>query len=91
MSRGYVGSGVGVWRVSVGFMYSYGILIGMARPEIDDELIQKLDKIVDDSLAIPLTADRYSTNEKLRIVIEALEEFNEKNERSHIDEVYDPV
>lgn len=42
----------------------------MARPEIDDEHIEKMEEIINNSSAVPLPADELSTNQMFRIIID---------------------
>ncbi len=44
----------------------------MARPEIDDELIDKLAEIIDNVNDVPLPSDELSVNQQFRVVIESL-------------------
>lgn len=46
----------------------------MARPEIDDEHIEKLYEIIDEATAVPLPADELSVNQQFRILVEAVYE-----------------
>ena len=60
----------------------------MARPEIDDEHIEKMEEIINNSVAVPLPADELSTNQQFRIIIDTvyseLEEARENGEDSMI-------
>ena len=44
----------------------------MARPEIDDEHIEKMEEIINGSSAVPLPADELSTNQMFRIIIDQI-------------------
>jgi hypothetical protein len=44
----------------------------MVRPEIDDEHIEKMEEIIDNSVAVPLPADELSTNQMFRIIIDQI-------------------
>jgi predicted TIM-barrel enzyme len=60
----------------------------MARPEIDDEHIEKMEEIINSSVAVPLPANELSVNQQFRIIIDTvyseLEEAREKGEDAMI-------
>lgn len=62
-------------------------MTGMARPEVDDDLIEKLEKIVDESTQVPLPPEELSVNQQLRILIEAAE----RSMREDDDSNYHPI
>jgi hypothetical protein len=45
---------------------------GMARPEIDDKHIEKMEEIIDDSVVVPLPSDELSVNQQFRIIIDVV-------------------
>jgi hypothetical protein len=57
----------------------------MARPEIDDEHIEKLSEIIDNSTAVPLPSDELSVNQQFRIVVEAVYEEMQRREEDNQD------
>jgi len=57
----------------------------MKRPEVDDENIERLDRIINKSVAVPLPADELSINQKLRIVTTALITEIEEIEKGGVD------
>lgn len=59
-------------RCPVGFMSIVSLGGHMARPEIDDDLIHKLGKIIDEMNDIPLPADELSVNQQFRLVVDSL-------------------
>lgn len=46
----------------------------MRRPEIDDDVIEMLEDVINQSVAVPLEADELSINQQLRIAVTALHE-----------------
>jgi hypothetical protein len=44
----------------------------MFRPELDDDLKEKVAEIVDESVTVPLPADELTFNQQLRIIVRAL-------------------
>ena len=44
----------------------------MARPEIDDEHIEKMEEVIDYSVGVPLPSDELSVNQQFRIIIETV-------------------
>lgn len=53
--------------------------LNMARPEIDDEVVERIDKIIDDATVMPLPAERFSVNEKLMVLVSAVEEHKKES------------
>lgn len=45
---------------------------GMRRPEIDDDVIEMLEEVINESVAVPLGADELSINQQMRIAVTAL-------------------
>lgn len=52
----------------------------MARPEVDDGILEMADEICDKAVSVPLPADELSNNQKLRIVVTAVFEELEEND-----------
>jgi hypothetical protein len=53
----------------------------MARPEIDDEHIEKMAEIIDYSVGVPLPSDELSVNQQFRIIIDTVyDEYKEAKE-----------
>jgi hypothetical protein len=44
----------------------------MARPKVEDETIEKAAEIINESVTVPLPADELSTNQQLRIIVDAV-------------------
>jgi hypothetical protein len=44
----------------------------MARPEVDDDTLEKAEEIVDGSVTVPLPSDELSANQQLRIIVDAV-------------------
>jgi len=56
----------------------------MPRPEIDQEVINLVDEIIDEEM--PLPAENFSTNEKLRMIIEEVyQTWDENRENTTTD------
>lgn len=56
----------------------------MARPEIDDEHIEKMEEVIDYSVGVPLPSDELSVNQQFRIIIETV--YDEYQEAKKNDE-----
>ena len=75
-------------RSCVDFMYNARIMTGMVRPEIDEDIIEMLSEIIDESVEVPLSSDELSLNKQFRILVEAHYEYMNENESNRIDENY---
>ena len=63
----------------------------MARPEIDDDVIHKLEKIIDSVNDIPLPADELSVNQQFLLVVDSLQqEVQNKGSNEAMYLFYDP-
>ena len=50
----------------------------MARPEIDDEHIEKMGEVIDYAVGVPLPSDELSVNQQFRIIIDTVyDEYQE--------------
>jgi hypothetical protein len=86
LCRVRVGCASGVRRVYVGVVST----VCMARPEVDDEILEMAHEICDEAVTVPLPADELSTNQKLRIVVSsAYETLEEDNIVNTVDEQYE--
>lgn len=62
----------------------------MARPEVDDEILDMAGQICQDAVTVPLPAHELSANQKLRIVVSAVyETVEDDDEENHIDYHYE--
>lgn len=63
--------------------------VSMARPEVDDEILEMADEICQDAVTVPLPASELSANQQLRIVVSAVyETVEDGDEQNHIDYHY---
>ena len=44
----------------------------MARPQVDDDTLEKASEIIDESVTVPLPSDELSANQQLRIIVDAV-------------------
>ena len=86
LDRWFVGGVSGWRRVYVGGTYSGD----MARPEVDDDILDMAAEIVDESVTVPLPSDDLSFNQQLRIIIGAIysEVENAEDPKLIVDEHY---
>lgn len=63
---------VGVCTLCVGFLWVACYGRGMRRPEVDEEVIEMLEEVINESVAVPLPADELSINQQLRVAVTAL-------------------
>jgi len=61
----------------------------MPRPEIDQEVINLVDEIIDEEM--PLPAENFSTNEKLRMIIEEVYQTWDENREDTTTDGFLPV
>lgn len=52
----------------------------MRRPEVDDDIIEMLEEVIDNSVAVPLESGELSINQQLRIAVTALHEEVKKHD-----------
>ena len=65
--------------------------VDMARPEVDDDILEMADEICDNAVTVPLPADDLSNNQKLRIIVSAVyEELEEDGIVNTVDAQYTP-
>jgi hypothetical protein len=44
----------------------------MARPKVEDDTLEKADRIIGESVTVPLPPEELSANQKLRIIVDAV-------------------
>lgn len=55
----------------------------MARPEVDDETLEKAKEVIDGAVSVPLPSDELSTNQQLRIIVDAVyAEFQQRGDNA---------
>lgn len=62
----------------------------MARPEVDDEILEMADQVCQAAVSVPLPASELSANQKLRIIVSAVyEDLEEDDLVNYVDYQYE--